>query len=71
LADPSLIVASGVLCLQDSASELLYPILPIFLTTTLGAAAAVVGLVEGPAGDAASVAKVAAGRISDRPCAGH
>ncbi len=40
--------------LQDAASELLHPILPIFLTVTLGAPVAVVGAVEGAAeGDAA------------------
>ena len=59
-------VVSGVSFLQDAASELLYPILPIFLTVTLGAPAAVVGLVEGLAEGAASVTKVVAGRVSDR-----
>src|SRR3954467_3626370 len=57
---------SGVSFLQDAASELLYPILPIFLTVTLGAPVAVVGLVEGLAEGAASVTKVVAGRLSDR-----
>jgi MFS family permease len=59
-------VVSGVSFLQDAASELLYPILPIFLTVTLGAPVAVVGLVEGLAEGAASVTKVVAGRLSDR-----
>ncbi|WP_432969606.1 MFS transporter [Dactylosporangium sp. CA-233914] len=59
-------VVSGVSFLQDAASELLYPILPIFLTVTLGAPAAVVGVVEGLAEGAASVTKVAAGWLSDR-----
>jgi hypothetical protein len=59
-------IVSGVSFLQDAASELLYPILPIFLTVTLGAPAAVVGVVEGLAEGAASVTKVAAGRLSDR-----
>jgi MFS family permease len=59
-------VVSGVSFLQDAASELLYPILPIFLTVTLGAPAAVVGVVEGLAEGAASVTKVAAGGLSDR-----
>jgi MFS family permease len=59
-------IVSGVSFLQDAASELLYPILPIFLTVTLGAPAAVVGLVEGLAEGAASVTKVVAGRVSDR-----
>jgi MFS family permease len=59
-------VLSGVSFLQDSASELLYPILPIFLTVTLGAPVAVVGAVEGLAEGAASAAKLAAGRLADR-----
>jgi len=52
--------------LQDAASELLYPILPIFLTVTLGAPVAVVGLVEGLAEGAASITKLAAGFFGDR-----
>ncbi|MFD0503200.1 MFS transporter [Streptomyces chiangmaiensis] len=59
-------VLCGVSFLQDAASELLYPILPIFLTTVLGAPPAVVGAIEGLAEGAASVTKVAAGRLSDR-----
>lgn len=59
-------VLSGVSLLQDAASELLYPILPIFLTVSLGAPAAVVGLVEGLAEGAASVTKLASGFLSDR-----
>ncbi len=62
----NLAVVSGVSFLQDAASELLYPILPIFLTVTLGAPAAVVGLVEGVAEGAASVTKLVAGQVSDR-----
>jgi len=59
-------VLSGVSFLQDAASELLYPILPIFLTVTLGAPAAVVGIVEGIAEGAASVTKLFAGALGDR-----
>jgi MFS family permease len=43
-------VLSVVSLLQDAASELLYPLLPIYLTTVLGAPPAVVGVVEGVAG---------------------
>jgi len=57
---------SGVSLLQDSASEMLYPVLPIFLTVTLGAPPAVVGLVEGAAEGAAALTKLLAGRLSDR-----
>ncbi|MGH1553476.1 hypothetical protein ACRAWF_20435 [Streptomyces sp. L7] len=42
-------VLCGVSFLQDAASELLYPILPIFLTVVLGAPPAVVGAIEGAA----------------------
>ena len=51
---------------QDTASELLYPILPIFLVGVLGAPVAVVGLVEGLADGAAALTKLASGRWSDR-----
>ena len=59
-------VLSAVSFLQDSASELLYPLLPIYLTTVLGAPAAVVGAVEGAAEGAASLTKLAAGPLGDR-----
>ena len=52
--------------LQDTASELLYPLLPIYLTSVLGAPAAVVGAVEGAAEGAASLTKLAAGPLGDR-----
>jgi len=57
---------AAVSFLQDAASELLYPILPIFLTVTLGAPAAVVGVVEGVAEGVAAVTKLLAGRLADR-----
>ena len=59
-------VLSAVSFLQDTASELLYPLLPIYLTTVLGAPAAVVGAVEGAAEGAASLTKLAAGPLGDR-----
>lgn len=62
---PNLRTLSGVSLLQDAASELLYPILPIFLTVTLGAPAAVVGAVEGVAEGLAAVSKLLLGRLSD------
>ena len=45
-------IVSAVSLLQDAASELLYPILPILLTTVLGAPAAVVGAVDAIRGPA-------------------
>jgi MFS family permease len=52
--------------LNDSASEMIYPLLPIFLTSTLGATPAIVGLIEGAADGLASILKLAAGSMSDR-----
>jgi MFS family permease len=75
LADPTpksgwlsrnVVVLSGVSFLQDAASELLYPLLPIFLTAVLGAPAAVVGAVEGLAEGAASLTRLGAGALADR-----
>ena len=62
----NLIVLCAVSFAQDAASELLYPILPIFLTVTLGAPVAVVGAVEGLAEGAASVSRLLSGRLADR-----
>lgn len=59
-------VLSVVSFLQDTASELLYPLLPIYLTTVLGAPPAVVGAIEGAAEGAASLTKLAAGPLGDR-----
>ncbi|MGI9124292.1 MAG: MFS transporter [Mycobacterium sp.] len=59
-------VLSAVSFLQDAASELLYPLLPIYLTTILGAPPSVVGAVEGMAEGAASVTRLAVGPLGDR-----
>lgn len=59
-------VLSLVSLLQDTASELLYPLLPIYLTTVLGAPPSVVGAVEGAAEGAASLTKIASGPLGDR-----
>jgi len=61
----NVIVLSWVSFFQDAASELLYPVLPLFLTTTLGAPIAVVGLIEGIAEGTASVMKAVSGRLAD------
>jgi MFS family permease len=50
----------------DFASEMVYPLLPLFLTRVLGAGAMSLGVIEGVADAANSVLKVAAGNISDR-----
>lgn len=52
--------------LNDTASEMIYPLLPDFITRVLGASPAVLGLIEGIAEATASLAKVGAGWWSDR-----
>lgn len=52
--------------LNDSASEMIYPLLPLFLAGTLGAGPRVVGLIEGLAEAVSSLLKLAAGTWSDR-----
>lgn len=59
-------VLTAVSFTQDAASELLYPLLPIFLTTTLGAPPVAVGAIEGTANGVSAITKMVAGRISDR-----
>jgi len=51
---------------NDMASEMIYPIVPIFLTSVLGAPVAIVGLIEGIAESTASVLKVISGWLSDK-----
>jgi MFS family permease len=50
----------------DLSSELVYPIIPIFVTTTLGAPAVAVGIIEGFAEGTANITKLVSGRWSDR-----
>jgi MFS family permease len=59
------VVLSWVSFFQDAASEMLYPVVPLFLTGVLGAPVAVVGLIEGIAEATASVLKVVSGRLAD------
>ncbi len=50
----------------DASSEMIYPLLPAFLTATLGASAAWVGVIEGAADATAALLKLASGWWSDR-----
>ena len=63
---PQVLLLGLAALLNDSASEMIYPLLPVFLTATLGATPAVVGLIEGAADGLASILKYFAGRWSDR-----
>ena len=50
----------------DMATEMVYPLLPLFLTRVLGASAMSLGVIEGVAEGANSILKIISGRISDR-----
>src|SRR3989338_6540598 len=52
--------------LTDISSEMIYPILPIYLVTQLGAGPAILGLIEGIAESLASLIKVFSGYFSDK-----
>ncbi len=52
--------------LTDISSEMVYPILPIYLVNTLGASPAILGLIEGIAESLASLVKVFSGYFSDK-----
>jgi MFS family permease len=64
---PRNVVAIGLLSLlNDASSEIIYPLLPVFLSLTLGASRAEVGLIEGSAESVSSLLKLFAGYFSDR-----
>ena len=50
----------------DTASEAIYPIMPLYLTRTLGGTAMAIGIIEGAAEALNSVLKILSGRLSDR-----
>ena len=66
-AIPRGVWALGLVSLfMDTSSELVHGLLPVFLTVSLGASAAAVGLIEGVAEATVCVAKMFSGVLSDR-----
>jgi MFS family permease len=57
---------SLVSLLNDASSEIIYPLLPLFLAITLGASPAAIGLIEGAAESVSGLLKLFAGYFSDR-----
>jgi MFS family permease len=51
---------------NDIASEMIYPIVPIFLTSVLQVPVSIVGLIEGIAESTASIVKFISGYLSDK-----
>ena len=55
---------SWVSMLQDAASEMLYPLIPVLLNTVFGAPAAVIGVIEGIAEGSAATTKLMSAHIN-------
>ncbi|HYG61582.1 MAG TPA: MFS transporter [Thermoanaerobaculia bacterium] len=62
----NVLALSVVSLLTDVASEMTYPLLPVFLASVLGAGATAVGAIEGAAESTAALLKLASGWWSDR-----
>ncbi|MHB9150383.1 MAG: MFS transporter, partial [Thermoleophilia bacterium] len=61
------VVAAGVVSFfMDFSSEMVYPLVPLFLSAVLGVNKSVIGLIEGIAETTASLVKLASGWYSDR-----
>ncbi len=64
---PRAVVVLGLVSLlNDAASEMVTPLMPLFLVGALGAGPAIVGLVEGVAEATASILKLLSGWLADR-----
>lgn len=64
---PRTVVALGAVSfLTDLSSEMIYPLLPVFLVDVLGAGALALGAIEGVAESTAALLKVASGWWADR-----
>lgn len=57
---------SVVSLLNDASSEMIYPLLPLFLASTLGASPAAIGTIEGAAESISGLIKLFSGYWSDR-----
>ena len=62
----TVIVLGIVSFFTDFSSEMIYPLLPVFLTTTLGAGTFTLGLIEGIAESISAILKIISGLWSDR-----
>ncbi|UMB78670.1 MFS transporter [Dickeya fangzhongdai] len=58
-------VLGGVSLLMDISSEMIHSLLPLFMTTVLGASVVLIGLIEGLAEATALIIKVFSGALSD------
>jgi MFS family permease len=62
----NVVILGFVSLLNDGASEMIYPLLPVFLTAVLSVGPAALGVIEGVAETTASLLKLYSGYLSDR-----
>ncbi|HXY29750.1 MAG TPA: MFS transporter [Gemmatimonadaceae bacterium] len=62
----NVVALAAVSLLTDVSSEMIYPLIPVFLSTVLGASASALGVVEGAAESTAALLKLVSGWWSDR-----
>ncbi len=62
----NIILLGLISCFSDISSEMVYPLIPLYLTAAFGATPALVGLIEGIAESLASLLKVFGGYMSDK-----
>ena len=62
----NLVVLGLISCFSDISSEMVYPLIPLYLTAAFGATPAMIGIVEGFAESVAGLLKVFSGYLSDR-----
>lgn len=62
----NIVIVGLVSLFTDISSEMIYPLIPLYLTAVLGASPSILGVIEGIAESLASLLKIFSGRISDR-----
>lgn len=62
----NIVVLGCISCFADISGEMVYPLIPLYLTAVFGATPALVGLIEGIAESIAALLKVFSGYLSDR-----
>lgn len=62
----NIVILGLISCFADISSDMVYPLIPLYLTAAFGATPALVGIIEGIAESLASLLKVFSGYVSDR-----
>ena len=62
----NIIILGLVSCFIDIGTEMVYPIIPLYLTGVLGVSTSIYGIIEGVAESVASLVRIFSGHISDK-----